>query len=50
MGDNPVTTVVPVGSLPNINGQDVVKWDTAKALRMFRALAQDKPVPKDALG
>ncbi len=50
MGDNPVTTVVPVGSLPTIDGQAVVKWDTAKALRMFDALAQDKPVPKDALG
>ncbi|MFJ2028164.1 LCP family protein [Streptosporangium sp. NPDC087985] len=50
MGDNPVTTVVPIGSLPTINGQAVVKWDTAKALRMFRALAQDRPVPKDALG
>lgn len=49
MGDNPVTTVVPVGSLPTINGQAVVKWDRAKALRMFEALAQDKPVPKDVL-
>ncbi|MDP9847816.1 LCP family protein [Streptosporangium lutulentum] len=49
MGGNPVTTVVPIGSLPTINGQAVVKWDTEKALRMFRALAQDKPVPKDVL-
>ncbi|MFF5208571.1 LCP family protein [Streptosporangium sp. NPDC000396] len=50
MGDNPVTTVVPVGSLPTINGEAVVQWDRAKALRMFEALAQDKPVPKDVLG
>ncbi|MFF3437889.1 LCP family protein [Streptosporangium sp. NPDC002721] len=50
MGGNPVTTVVPIGSLPTIDGQSVVKWDREKALRMFEALAQDKPVPKDALG
>jgi hypothetical protein len=49
MGDNPVTTVVPIGSLPTINGQAVVKWDQTKALRMFNALAEDKPVPKDLL-
>ncbi|MGC5009868.1 LCP family protein [Streptosporangium sp. DT93] len=49
MGDNPVTTVVPVGSLPTINGQSVIKWDREKALRMFEALAQDKAVPKDVL-
>ncbi|MBG0814274.1 LCP family protein [Planomonospora sp. ID82291] len=50
MGDNPVTTVVPIGSLPTIGGQSVVKWDREKALRMFKALAEDKPVPKDVLG
>lgn len=50
MGDNPVTTVVPVGSLPTINGEAVVQWDRAKALRMFEALAQDRPVPPDVLG
>lgn len=50
MGDNPVTTIVPVASFPKVNGQDVAKWDTQRALRMFRALAEDKPVPKDALG
>ncbi|WP_245878926.1 LCP family protein [Streptosporangium subroseum] len=49
MGGNPVTTVVPIGSLPTINGQAVVKWDQTKALRMFKALAEDKPVPKDVL-
>ncbi|MEV6865659.1 LCP family protein [Streptosporangium subroseum] len=49
MGGNPVTTVVPIGSLPTINGQAVVKWDQTKALRMFKALAEDKAVPKDLL-
>ncbi|MFF0309046.1 LCP family protein [Streptosporangium sp. NPDC004379] len=50
MGDNPVTTIVPVASFPKVNGQDVAKWDSQRALRMFRALAEDKPVPKDAMG
>ncbi|GAA3161108.1 hypothetical protein GCM10010466_60050 [Planomonospora alba] len=49
MGGNPITTVVPVGSFPTVNGQSVVKWDREKALRMFNALAEDKPVPKDVL-
>ncbi|GII77676.1 hypothetical protein Sru01_26580 [Sphaerisporangium rufum] len=49
MGDDPVTTAVPVGSLPTINGAAVVKWDTQRALRLFGALAEDKPVPKDVI-
>ncbi|MDH2425688.1 LCP family protein [Sphaerisporangium sp. TRM90804] len=49
MGGDPVTTAVPVGSLPTINGASVVKWDTQRALRLFNALAEDKPVPKDVL-
>ncbi|GII56173.1 hypothetical protein Pth03_45620 [Planotetraspora thailandica] len=49
MKGGPVTTAVPIGSLPTINGAAVVKWDTAKAKRMFEALAQDKPIPKDTL-
>ncbi|MEU9891414.1 LCP family protein [Sphaerisporangium sp. NPDC051011] len=49
MGGSPVTTAVPVGSLPTINGASVVKWDTEKALRLFKALAEDKPVPEDVL-
>ncbi|GGO13220.1 hypothetical protein GCM10010116_26640 [Microbispora rosea subsp. aerata] len=49
MREGPVATAVPIGSLPTINGQAVVKWDTKKALRMFEALAADKPVPKDVL-
>jgi LCP family protein required for cell wall assembly len=49
MGGDPVATAVPVGSLPTINGAAVVKWDTERALRLFNALAEDKPVPKDVL-
>jgi LCP family protein required for cell wall assembly len=49
MSGNPVTTAVPVGSLPTINGASVVKWDTQRALKLFQALAEDKPVPKDVL-
>ena len=49
MSDDPITTAVPIGSLPTINGAAVVKWDTQRALRLFKALAEDKPVPKDVL-
>ncbi|GII84681.1 hypothetical protein Ssi03_26710 [Sphaerisporangium siamense] len=49
MGGDPIATAVPVGSLPTINGASVVKWNTEKALRLFNALAEDKPVPKDVL-
>ncbi|MCG5219674.1 LCP family protein [Streptosporangium sp. KLBMP 9127] len=50
MGDGPLTTSVPVGATPNVPGVgSVIQWDRAKALRLFKALAEDKPVPKDAL-
>ncbi|RBQ14255.1 LytR family transcriptional regulator [Spongiactinospora rosea] len=50
MGDGPITTSVPVGSTPTLPGVgSVIQWDRAKALRMFNALAEDKPVPKDVL-
>ncbi|MEW9530873.1 LCP family protein [Microbispora sp. NPDC049125] len=49
MRGGPVTTAVPVGSLPTINGESVVKWDTQRATRMFGALAEDKPIPKDTI-
>ncbi|GIH73002.1 hypothetical protein Mth01_52550 [Sphaerimonospora thailandensis] len=49
MRESPVTTAVPIGSLPTINGAAVVKWDREKALRLFNALAEDKPVPKDVI-
>lgn len=49
MREGPIATAVPIGSLPTINGESVVKWDTQKALRLFNALAADKPVPKDVI-
>ncbi|MFC6083293.1 LCP family protein [Sphaerisporangium aureirubrum] len=49
MSGDPITTAVPIGSLPTINNAAVVKWDTQRALRLFNSLAEDKPVPKDVL-
>ncbi|MFI6818768.1 LCP family protein [Nonomuraea sp. NPDC050328] len=49
MGDSPVTTVVPFGGVEQVGGGEGVKWDREKALRLFDALADDKPVPKDLL-
>ncbi|MEV7801843.1 LCP family protein [Microbispora sp. NPDC088329] len=49
MREGPIATAVPIGSLPTIGGQAVVKWDTQKALRLFEALAADKQVPKDVI-
>ena len=49
MSDDPVNTVVPTASFPTINGVNYVQWDREKALRLFNALAEDKPVPKDVL-
>ncbi len=49
MKNNPVTTAVPIGSLPTIDGQSVVKWDTTRANQLFEALEADKPVPKSAI-
>jgi LCP family protein required for cell wall assembly len=49
MGDSPVTTVVPFGGTENVAGGEAVKWDRPKALALFEALAEDKPVPKDII-
>ncbi|WP_433351543.1 LCP family protein [Microtetraspora malaysiensis] len=49
MKDGPIATGVPTSGFPTINGASVVKWDTAKANRLFEALAQDKPAPKDTI-
>jgi LCP family protein required for cell wall assembly len=49
MGDSPVTTVVPFGGNEIAGGGSAVKWDTARALRLFEALREDKPVPKDVM-
>lgn len=49
MGGSPVTTVVPFGGNEIAGGGTAVKWDTAKATRLFNALKEDKPVPQDVL-
>ncbi len=49
MGDSPVTTVVPFGGNEIAGGGTAVKWDRTKALALFDALKEDKPVPKDIL-
>jgi LCP family protein required for cell wall assembly len=48
MGDSPVTTVVPFGGNETLpDGGAAVKWDRDKALALFGAIKEDKPVPKD---
>ncbi|KAB8196820.1 LytR family transcriptional regulator [Nonomuraea phyllanthi] len=50
MGDSPVTTVVPFGGTERLaNGGEAIKWDRTKALALFGALKEDKPIPKDIL-
>ncbi|SDH85283.1 cell envelope-related function transcriptional attenuator common domain-containing protein [Sinosporangium album] len=49
MGGNPITTSVPVtpANVPGVGS--VLQWQRESALRMFNALAEGKPVPKDVL-
>jgi LCP family protein required for cell wall assembly len=50
MGGSPVTTVVPFGGNELIpGGGTAVKWDRNKALALFDALKNDKPVPQNIL-
>ncbi|HUR06508.1 MAG TPA: LCP family protein [Nonomuraea sp.] len=49
MGDSPVTTVVPFGGNEIAGGGSAIKWDKEKALALFNALKDDKPVPKEIL-
>ncbi|SDL31571.1 cell envelope-related function transcriptional attenuator common domain-containing protein [Nonomuraea maritima] len=50
MGDSPVTTVVPFGGEEIIpGGGTAIKWDRTKALAIFNALKDDKPVPQNIL-
>ncbi|MET7333395.1 LCP family protein [Nonomuraea sp. NPDC005650] len=50
MGDSPVTTVVPFGGTERLaDGGEAIKSDRPKALALFNALKEDKPVPKDVL-
>jgi LCP family protein required for cell wall assembly len=49
MGGSPVTTVVPFGGNEIAGGGSAVKWDKEKALALFNAIKEDKPVPKEIL-
>ncbi|MFI9840315.1 LCP family protein [Nonomuraea sp. NPDC051941] len=50
MGDSPVTTVVPFGGTERLaDGGEAIKSDRPKALALFNALKEDKPVPKDVI-
>ena len=49
MGDSPVTTVVPFGGNETVPSGAAVKWDRPKALAMFNAIKEDRPVPKDVV-
>ncbi|GAA3309663.1 LCP family protein [Nonomuraea dietziae] len=49
MGGSPVTTVVPFGGNESVAGGQAVKWETTRAIQLFDALKEDKPVPKDVL-
>ncbi|HEX4814015.1 MAG TPA: LCP family protein [Nonomuraea sp.] len=50
MGDSPVTTVVPFGGEEAVpSGGTAVKWDRTRALALFDALKDDRPVPKDVV-
>lgn len=48
-GGDGVTTTVPVGSLDNVGGQSVVRWDDAQAKALFGALATDQPPPASTI-
>ena len=45
-GGKGVTTTVPIGGSDSVPGAgSVLRWDRAKALALFNALKQDRPVP-----
>lgn len=50
MGDSPVTTSVPIAATPTLPGiGSVVQWNREQALELFKALEEDRPVPKSVL-
>ncbi|GAB2751450.1 LCP family protein [Salinifilum aidingensis] len=50
-GGEGVTTSVPFGEFETTpDGQSVVRWDSENAARMFEAVANDEPIPRDLLG
>ena len=47
---NPITTTVPIsGGFITSSGQDALKWDSAKALKLFRELNNDEKISKGLL-
>jgi LCP family protein required for cell wall assembly len=49
-GGDGVTTTVPIGgegSTPAVGS--FIRWDEGKAPRLFRALREDRPIPKDVI-
>ncbi len=50
-GGNAVTTTVPIAGFGRLSdGSSTVLWNHDRASQLFGALAQDTPVPADALG
>jgi LCP family protein required for cell wall assembly len=45
-----VTTTVPVGNTPTIDGQSVVQWDKNRASALFTAIEKDQKPSGSALG
>ncbi|MGQ0777597.1 MAG: LCP family protein [Pseudonocardiales bacterium] len=50
-GGEAVSTTVPIAGFGQLgNGSSAVLWNRERAAQLFDALAQDRPVPPDALG
>lgn len=50
-GGGAVTTTVPIAGFGQLgDGSSAVLWNRERAAQLFSALAQDRPVPPDALG
>lgn len=50
-GGEAITTTVPIGGFGAVDdGSSGVLWDRERAVQMFEALAEDNPVPPEALG
>jgi LCP family protein required for cell wall assembly len=49
-GGDAVTTTVPIAGFGTVGGSSAVLWNRNRAADLFSALAEDRPVPADALG
>jgi LCP family protein required for cell wall assembly len=49
LGSGGVTTTVPIGGTPTINGAEVLTWDKSRSDPLFDALRTDRRVPKSSL-